>query len=95
MVGRIGPLLGDIVLAAKPSRAKPVSRGWRLSDHLTHLIVHGFLHLLGHDHEDDAEAVVMEGLETAILSGLGIADPYAARAAADETMNRPEATADQ
>jgi probable rRNA maturation factor len=55
-----GPQLGDIVLA----------------DHLAHLIVHGFLHLLGHDHEDDREAAVMEKLETAILARLGIADPY-------------------
>jgi probable rRNA maturation factor len=45
--------------------------------HLTHLLVHGFLHLVDYDHEDDAEARVMEGLETAILARLGIADPYA------------------
>ncbi|MCC6983988.1 MAG: rRNA maturation RNase YbeY, partial [Bauldia sp.] len=47
--------------------------------HLTHLIVHGLLHLFGHDHIDEGEAEVMESLETAILRGLGIEDPYAAR----------------
>jgi probable rRNA maturation factor len=41
------------------------------------LIVHGFLHLIGHDHATEAEAVVMERLETAILAGIGVADPYA------------------
>ena len=53
------------------------AEGLTFDDHLTHLIVHGFLHLLGYDHEDEAEAAVMEGLETAILADLGIADPYA------------------
>ncbi len=52
-----------------------------LDDHLTHLIVHGFLHLLGYDHEDEAEAAEMETLETRILARLGIADPYAVPAA--------------
>ena len=46
-------------------------------DHFTHLVVHGFLHLLGYDHMDDDEALVMEGLETQILASLGMADPYA------------------
>ncbi len=78
LVGRIGPLLGDIVLAAETVRGEAKAQELAESDHLTHLIVHGFLHLIGYDHEGDAEALVMEGLETAILNDLGIADPYAA-----------------
>ena len=78
VVGRLGPPLGDIVLAAETIRREADDQGLAFGDHLTHLIVHGFLHLLGYDHEEDAEALVMEGLETAILDDLGIADPYAA-----------------
>lgn len=78
LVGRLGPPLGDIVLAAETVRREAKAQALAENDHLTHLIVHGFLHLIGHDHEDDAEALVMEGLETAILADLGIADPYAA-----------------
>jgi probable rRNA maturation factor len=74
--GRFGPLLGDIVLARETVVAEAATAGLTVADHLTHLIVHGFLHLLGHDHEKDDEAAVMESLETAILDRLGIADPY-------------------
>ena len=66
------------MLAAETVRNEADAQELALNDHLTHLIVHGFLHLIGHDHEDDSEALVMEGLETAILGDLGIADPYAA-----------------
>jgi probable rRNA maturation factor len=72
------------VLAAETIRHEADDQGLALEDHLTHLIVHGFLHLIGHDHEDGAEALAMEGLETAILGDLGIADPYAASGAADQ-----------
>ena len=75
--GAFGPLLGDIVLARETIASEAGGRGLALDDHLTHLIVHGFLHLLGYDHGDEREAAVMEGLETAILARLGIADPYA------------------
>jgi probable rRNA maturation factor len=78
LVGRLGPPLGDVVLAAETIEAEARAQGLALGDHLTHLIVHGFLHLVGYDHEHDAEALVMEGLETAIMKDLGIADPYAA-----------------
>ena len=74
---RFGPLLGDIVLAAETVAREAAEQGLTLGHHLTHLIVHGFLHLIGHDHETEAEAVVMERLETAILAGIGVADPYA------------------
>jgi probable rRNA maturation factor len=78
LVGRLGPLLGDIVLASETLEGEAEAQAVARNDHLTHLIVHGFLHLIGHDHEVDSEALVMEGLETAILGDLGIADPYAA-----------------
>lgn len=76
-----GPLLGDIVLAEETVRREADAGGIAFEDHLTHLLVHGFLHLLGHDHMDDGEASVMESLETKILADLGIADPYGEPAA--------------
>jgi probable rRNA maturation factor len=76
--GRLGPMLGDIVLAAETVAREAAKQGLTLEAHLTHLLVHGFLHLAGYDHQGDREATVMEGLETAILGRLGIADPYAA-----------------
>jgi probable rRNA maturation factor len=71
-----GPQLGDIVFAAETIAREAEEQEIAANDHLTHLIVHGFLHLLGHDHEEDGEAAVMEKLETVILAKLGIADPY-------------------
>jgi probable rRNA maturation factor len=76
--GRFGPLLGDIILGENVIGTEAREQGLTLTDHVTHLIVHGFLHLVGYDHGNDREAAVMEGLETAILANLGIADPYAA-----------------
>lgn len=74
-----GPvLLGDIVLAFETTVAEAAGEGKSVSHHLSHLVVHGVLHLLGHDHIEDDEAEDMEGVERAILSALGIADPYAA-----------------
>jgi probable rRNA maturation factor len=71
------PALGDIVLAAETVRREAREQGVSLEAHATHLIVHGFLHLLGFDHEEEAQAERMEALETVILADLGIADPYA------------------
>ena len=68
--------LGDIVLAHGVIAREAAEQGKTLRDHTTHLIVHGMLHLLGHDHEADREAEEMEALETRILKGLGISDPY-------------------
>jgi probable rRNA maturation factor len=73
---RLGPLLGDIALAFQTVAAEAAVGRLALDAHATHLIVHGFLHLLGHDHEDDDAAAVMEGLEAAILASLGITDPH-------------------
>jgi probable rRNA maturation factor len=72
-----GPLLGDIVVARETVVAEAAEMGLAFEDHLTHLVVHGLLHLFGHDHLEDDEAERMESLETEILARLGIADPYA------------------
>jgi probable rRNA maturation factor len=72
-----GPLLGDIVVARETVAREAVDGGLPFRHHLAHMIVHGFLHLVGYDHQDDIEAEDMERLETAILSELGIPDPYA------------------
>jgi probable rRNA maturation factor len=72
----LGRFLGDIVLARETILSEAGDQGLFPDDHLIHLIVHGFLHLLGFDHENDAEAGVMERLETAILMRIGVADPY-------------------
>jgi probable rRNA maturation factor len=71
------PHLGDLVLAYGVCEREAAAQGKQLSDHLTHLTAHGVLHLLGYDHETDADAEVMEGLERSILAGLGVIDPYA------------------
>ena len=68
--------LGDIVLAFGVITREAAEQGKTLRDHTAHLIVHGTLHLLGFDHESDVEADEMEALETRILKGLGISDPY-------------------
>jgi len=69
-------LLGDIVLARGIIMAEAKGGGKRLEDHLTHLIIHGILHLLGYDHIDAAEAEAMEMIEIQALAKLGIANPY-------------------
>ena len=70
-------ILGDITLARETLIREAEEQGTSLEDHFTHLVVHGFLHILGYDHLDEDEALEMEGLETQILARLGIADPYA------------------
>ena len=69
-------LLGDIVIAYETTLSEAEQEGKKLADHLSHLVVHGILHLLGHDHENHAQATLMESLETSTLAGLGILDPY-------------------
>ena len=76
--------LGDIVIACETVFAEARRDGKSAADHVAHLVVHGVLHLLGFDHETDAEAEAMEALESAILAGIGIADPYAPFADAPE-----------
>jgi probable rRNA maturation factor len=70
--------LGDIALAYGVCAREAQEQGKPLANHLQHLVAHGVLHLLGYDHESDAQAEEMEGLERAVLAGLGIPDPYLA-----------------
>ncbi|WP_426285243.1 rRNA maturation RNase YbeY [Luteibacter sp. E-22] len=72
------PLIGDLVICAPVVAREAAEQGKRLADHWAHLTIHGTLHLLGYDHIEEAEAEAMEGLETRVLAGLGIADPYLA-----------------
>ena len=71
-------LLGDLALALETCSREAEEQGKSLADHVAHLTVHGLLHLLGYDHQTDAEAERMEGRERRILEGLEIADPYLA-----------------
>lgn len=75
--GPVPVLLGDVILAFETVRREAAEQGKPLADHFTHLVIHGVLHLLGYDHIEDDEAEAMERLETRILAGVGIADPYA------------------
>ncbi len=72
-------LLGDIVLAHGVCVAEAAARGVSIDEHLTHLMVHGVLHLLGYDHQADEEAEAMEAIERDALAALGLADPYLVR----------------
>lgn len=79
VLGGNGPpqLLGDIALAGETCAREAVDKGVSLNDHVAHLVLHGLLHLAGHDHAtSDAGAAAMEALETKALAILGIADPY-------------------
>jgi probable rRNA maturation factor len=69
-------LLGDIVIAYETTLGEAEQENKKLANHLSHLVIHGILHLLGHDHETHAQAELMEALETSALGGLGIPDPY-------------------
>lgn len=71
-----GPLLGDVIFAYETIGREAAIDGKAVDDHLTHLAIHGLLHLLGYDHETDEDAEVMEGLERRVLARLGIDDPY-------------------
>jgi probable rRNA maturation factor len=69
-------MLGDIAIAYQTTRKEADDEQKPFEHHLSHLAVHGYLHLIGYDHENDADAEAMEGLETEILAQLGIPDPY-------------------
>lgn len=69
-------LLGDIALALGVCSAEAATRGIALHAHVTHLVAHGALHLVGHDHQDDDEAETMERIEARVMRRLGLHDPY-------------------
>jgi probable rRNA maturation factor len=75
--GAKAALLGDLAICVPVVLREAREQGKRPRDHFAHLTVHGVLHLLGHDHDSDREAEAMEAIETRVLAGLGIADPYA------------------
>lgn len=72
-------MLGDVVLSLDTIEKEAVEQEKTFLHHLTHLVVHGFLHVLGYDHEREKDARLMEALEVHILHGLGISNPYEAR----------------
>jgi len=74
------PTQADIVLCTDVLQAEAAQQNKSVEAHAAHLIVHGVLHAQGYDHDDDTEAAEMEGLESAILAGLGVADPYLSEA---------------
>ena len=75
------PYIGDIVIAYQTTAREALAEGKPFDHHLAHLAVHGFLHLLGYDHDNDRDAQNMERLERAILLRIAIPDPYAMREA--------------
>jgi probable rRNA maturation factor len=83
----VRPHLGDLSLAFETCAQEAEEQGKPLENHLQHLVAHGVLHLVGWDHEDDAEADAMEALERKVLEGLGVPDPYAEER---DARRRPE-----
>ncbi|WP_054309129.1 rRNA maturation RNase YbeY [Mesorhizobium sp. 1M-11] len=75
--GPLPPMLGDIVLAAETVAREAAEEKKLIENHVSHLVIHGLLHLLGYDHETDDEAEEMEAVERAALARLAIPDPYA------------------
>ena len=71
-----GVILGDIVISLETTRREAALENKSFEDHLCHLVIHGFLHLFGYDHQTEEDAIRMESLETRILNEFGIANPY-------------------
>ncbi len=76
-------MLGDVVLAAGVVAREAAAQGKPAARHISHLVVHGMLHLLGYDHETDSQAETMEALELRVLAGLGFPNPYLNHEAAE------------
>ena len=82
--------IGDIAVAYGVCRSEAAEQGKSLADHLSHLVIHGALHLMGYDHMTEAEAEAMEALERELLAGLGVPDPYdATYAQGDHVQHGP------
>jgi probable rRNA maturation factor len=81
--------LGDVALAFGVCEREARAQGKSLADHLCHLVIHGALHLLGYDHQDDDQATAMEALERELLGRLGVSDPYARDDIADDAPGEP------
>ncbi len=79
--------LGDVILARETLEREAAAERRPPGDHFAHLVVHGVLHLVGLDHQDETEADAMEALETTILADMGIPDPYAAEPIAETTTS--------
>ncbi|CAN7580689.1 rRNA maturation RNase YbeY [Bosea sp. LjRoot90] len=86
------PVIGDIVLAFETVAREAEAEEKSFGDHLSHLVIHGLLHLVGEDHETEDQAERMEALETSALARLGIADPYAG---SDPEPIQPHPTTDK
>ena len=84
----LGNSLGDIIIAFQTVAREAAGEGKPFKHHLAHLAVHGFLHLLGHDHETDREARTMERLEVKILAGLRVPDPYVEPSSVEQSAKR-------
>jgi len=76
MPGVDSALIGDVVICAPVVAAEAIAQDKSLEAHWAHIVIHGVLHLLGHDHRAETEALAMEDLERRLLNGLGYADPY-------------------
>lgn len=81
------PYLGDVAICASVVRREADEQGKPVEAHCAHMIVHGVLHLAGHDHHQESEAEIMEARERSILADLGFADPYAAEAVSPEPVD--------
>ena len=79
------PLLGDIAIAYETVQREAIEQEKPFLDHVSHMIIHGFLHLIGYDHETRDEAEAMEALERRVAAALGISDPYEGSLPEDET----------
>lgn len=79
MPGVAADLLGDVVICAPVVAMEAIKQGKPLDSHWAHIVIHGVLHLLGHDHTEAPQAQEMEALETVLLTRLGFADPYQAQ----------------
>jgi probable rRNA maturation factor len=86
----VTPVIGNIAIAYETLARESEAEGKSFLDHLAHLSVHGFLHLMGYDHETDSGADAMERLESAILARLGVPDPYVARDLASAPLSKAE-----